>query len=94
MIDAQLVQKILGGYVLSPMGIHGLPHWARVLESGRKLAEETGADAEHGRRGAALAKNLIAELHLTVDQFELLDFACTFHTGGARSRSATLGTRA
>ena len=32
MFDPRLVKKTLGGYVLSPMGIHGLPHWARVLE--------------------------------------------------------------
>jgi len=26
------------------MGIHGLPHWARVLENGRRLAESADAD--------------------------------------------------
>lgn len=45
MIETSLVHKILPGYVLSPMGIHGLPHWARVLEIGLRLAERTGADA-------------------------------------------------
>ena len=27
-----------------PLGIHGLFHWARVLENGLRLAEETGAN--------------------------------------------------
>jgi len=32
------------GYSLPLGGIHGLPHWARVLENARRLAVETGAD--------------------------------------------------
>jgi uncharacterized protein len=36
--------EILDGYVLSPLGIHGLPHWGRVLETGARLAAATGAD--------------------------------------------------
>lgn len=95
------------------MGIHGLPHWARVLELGRKLTEETGADLavvelfaifhdsrrvnegtdpEHGRRGAALAKNHISELDITAEQYELLDYACTFHTGGMTQADVTVQT--
>ncbi|MEJ2207064.1 MAG: HD domain-containing protein [Gemmatimonadota bacterium] len=26
------------------MGIHGLPHWGRVMENGRRLAQAAGAD--------------------------------------------------
>ncbi len=37
-------RTIVDGYRLPLTGIHGLPHWARVLENGRRLAEATGAD--------------------------------------------------
>jgi uncharacterized protein len=46
MIDKGLVETILQQYSLSPRGIHGLPHWARVLENGRNLARQTGARIE------------------------------------------------
>ncbi len=42
----QLVQMILDQFVLNVHGIHGVSHWARVLENGRKLAQQTGADVE------------------------------------------------
>jgi uncharacterized protein len=40
----RLVEVILDQYLLSPAGIHGVPHWGRVLENGRRLAADTGAD--------------------------------------------------
>jgi len=43
MILKALIETILRQYSLSPRGIHGLPHWARVLETGRTLARRTGA---------------------------------------------------
>ena len=43
-IDPRLVHRILEDYALPPMGRHGLPHWARVLETGLRLAELTGAN--------------------------------------------------
>jgi uncharacterized protein len=43
MISRDLIELILGRYALPPDGIHGLPHWARVLENGRRLSEITGA---------------------------------------------------
>lgn len=46
MISKTLIDAILGQYSLSPEGIHGLSHWARVLESGRNLARKTGARIE------------------------------------------------
>jgi len=46
MISKQLLETILRQYALSPKGIHGLPHWARVLENGRNLARQTGARVE------------------------------------------------
>jgi uncharacterized protein len=46
MIDHTLIQEILKGYRLPLMGTHGLPHWGRVLETGLKLAERTGANPE------------------------------------------------
>ena len=42
-IPAELLREILSHYRLSPWGIHGLAHWARVLENGRKLQAQTGA---------------------------------------------------
>jgi uncharacterized protein len=46
MIPKGLVETILRHYALSPRGIHGLTHWARVLENGRNLARRTGARIE------------------------------------------------
>jgi uncharacterized protein len=46
MILKALIDSILRQYSLSPKGIHGLPHWARVLENGRNLARKTGARIE------------------------------------------------
>ncbi|MGO9309829.1 MAG: hypothetical protein ACLQDL_12485, partial [Spirochaetia bacterium] len=40
----KLVEVILAQYLLNPEGVHGVPHWGRVLENGRRLAPETGAD--------------------------------------------------
>lgn len=41
-----ILRAILPGYPLPYDGIHGLPHWARVLENGQRLCEATGADTE------------------------------------------------
>lgn len=41
-----LVHAILENYTLLIDGTHGVSHWARVLETGRRLAEETGANAD------------------------------------------------
>jgi uncharacterized protein len=46
MISRGLLEMILRRYALSPGGIHGLTHWARVLENGRSLARRTGARVE------------------------------------------------
>jgi len=40
----ELVRLVLEDYWLPFGGVHGLPHWARVMENGRRLALETGAD--------------------------------------------------
>jgi len=40
----RLVQIILQQYRLSELGIHGVAHWGRVLENGRRLAPLTRAD--------------------------------------------------
>jgi len=53
MIDLKpIVQAILSEYGLPWDGTHGVSHWARVLENGLRLAEETGADTEVVRRFA------------------------------------------
>jgi uncharacterized protein len=41
-----IVLAILDDYVLSWDGIHGVAHWARVLENGLRLAQVTGANVE------------------------------------------------
>lgn len=43
-LTPELLASILERYPLSPEGVHGVAHWARVLENGLRLAETTGAD--------------------------------------------------
>lgn len=43
MITPALFSAILEQYTLPVYGVHGVTHWARVLENGRRLAESTGA---------------------------------------------------
>jgi len=40
MITHQLIERILSQYQLPINGIHGISHWARVLENGRLLARD------------------------------------------------------
>lgn len=46
MISQELIRLILAQYVLPWEGIHGVPHWARVLENGRRLLRVTGARSD------------------------------------------------
>src|SRR5215469_17836176 len=39
-----LLPLIVEQYALSPAGIHGVDHWARVLENGLVLAGRTGSN--------------------------------------------------
>ena len=41
-----IIQAVLADYALPLAGDHGVAHWARVLENGLRLAEETGARVE------------------------------------------------
>jgi uncharacterized protein len=41
-----ILRAILKDYALPLGGDHGVAHWARVLENGLRLAEETGASVE------------------------------------------------
>jgi uncharacterized protein len=43
LISSRLLHAILEQYRLPPEGVHGVTHWARVAENGRRLAEITGA---------------------------------------------------
>ncbi len=45
LITTRLISRILEDYALRPDGIHGVAHWARVLENGRRLAESVEANA-------------------------------------------------
>lgn len=45
-VSAALVNHVLEGYTLPVGGIHGAPHWGRVMENGRALAKITGADLD------------------------------------------------
>ena len=40
------MRVILSGYALPIRGYHGIVHWARVLENGRRIAHANGADHE------------------------------------------------
>jgi uncharacterized protein len=45
MINLQpLLLQIAAQYTLDPQGLHGLNHWARVLENGLKLSDAEGGD--------------------------------------------------
>lgn len=44
-MDLKLVlDAVLKDYILPISGLHGIAHWARVLENGRRLAAANGAD--------------------------------------------------
>jgi uncharacterized protein len=43
---AAIIHEILQKYALPARGIHGVVHWARVLENGQRLAVVTGANIE------------------------------------------------
>jgi uncharacterized protein len=43
-LTPELVHSILEEYKLPLLGTHGISHWARVLENGRLLAQQIGAD--------------------------------------------------
>jgi uncharacterized protein len=43
---ARIVHAVLERYVLPLESVHGVVHWARVLEYGRRLCGETGANIE------------------------------------------------
>lgn len=45
-ILAEVVRRVLAQYTLDPAGTHGVGHWARVLENGRRLARTTGANLQ------------------------------------------------
>ncbi len=49
-----ILEAILDQYTLPKDGFHGVAHWARVLENGVRLAEETGANIEVIRLFAVL----------------------------------------
>lgn len=45
-VTPELLRAILEQYELHPGGPHGIAHWARVTENGRRLAERTGASRD------------------------------------------------
>jgi uncharacterized protein len=49
-----VVQAVLEGYALPLDGIHGIAHWARVLENGLLVADANGAKTEVVRLFAVL----------------------------------------
>ena len=52
--DTAILRAVLDDYALPWDGFHGVAHWARVLENGLRLAEESGADVEVVRLFALL----------------------------------------
>jgi uncharacterized protein len=49
-----ILREVLDDYVLPWNGDHGIAHWARVMENGLRLAEETGANLDVVRLFAVL----------------------------------------
>jgi uncharacterized protein len=45
-VSQELIRSILNRYTLPWEGTHGVPHWARVLENGRRLSQETEAQRD------------------------------------------------
>jgi uncharacterized protein len=45
-ISTELIKAILSEYTLTWDGVHGITHWARVMENGLRLAELNEADKE------------------------------------------------
>jgi uncharacterized protein len=43
-VSREVFHTILDGYALEVRGIHGVVHWARVLENGRRIADPARAD--------------------------------------------------
>ena len=54
MITPALMQHIRAQFRLDWQGIHGAPHWARVMHHGLSLARQTSADVEVIRLFAVL----------------------------------------
>jgi uncharacterized protein len=46
MVPLDLLTTILEQYALPWNGVHGVSHWARVLENGRRMAAASGANLE------------------------------------------------
>ncbi len=62
-----------------------------VLHDSRR--EHDGLDYTHGAQGAAFAKSLRGVLFdISNEHFELLQYACTWHTHGRLSDEPTIGT--
>ena len=45
-VTPMLLTRILEDYALRPKGVHGVAHWARVLENGHRIADSVGADPD------------------------------------------------
>lgn len=52
--EEKIIKEVLGQYKLETFGIHGVCHWARVLENGIKIAEQNGANIKIVRLFAIL----------------------------------------
>ena len=75
-----ILNAILEDYALPVNGDHGVAHWARVLENGLRLADETGANIE--------VVSLFAVLH---DSRRINEFADPEH--GPRAAEFAAGLR-
>ena len=60
-----------------------------LFHDSRRINENR--DPDHGRRGAEFAATLRGELiHLETDRFEMLHYACSFHTDGLTDGDPTV----
>ena len=113
-ISTELIKAILLEYKLPWDGIHGISHWARVMENGLRLAKVNGADKEivalfaifhdskrqneskdngHGKRGGEFAQSLRGKVFdLENSKFDLLYYACEYHTEGLTEGDITVQT--
>lgn len=64
-ITREIISAILAQYSLPLYGVHGLAHWARVLENGRRLSTLSGAKIQ--------VVELFAVFHDACRQNEIID---------------------
>jgi uncharacterized protein len=93
---SSLIKEILDQYSLPFFGTHGITHWARVLENGLRISQETGANEKVVRLFAVLhdsrRKNESLDPGHGKRGAELAKVLCVFHTDGKTESDITVQT--